>query len=212
MIAVWTDFGGVLTAPALELVRAFCARAGVEPEHLVTATWAVAQRFGTDDVMAPLDAPLVGEAEWGAMVEEELRERCGVTADMSDFGRRWLEGQPPNAAWIGALWSLRARGHFVGLLSNMMPTFEPHWRAMTPPDDLFDDLVLSYDVGLRKPDPAIYALAAERAGAPPERCLLVDDLAANCDAARAAGWSAVLYETVPQAITETERLLARAPA
>jgi len=197
----------VLTAPAIDLLRAFCTRAGLAPEHLVTATWAVARQFGTDDVMEPLDRPLVDEAAWGAMVEQELRERCGVEADMSNFGARWLEGQNANVDWVEELLSLRARGHFVGLLSNMMPTFEPHWRSMTPPGELFDDLVLSYEVGLRKPKPAIFALAAERAGAAPDACLLVDDIAANCEAARMAGWTAVEFTSAARAIAATESVL-----
>ena len=121
MRAVWSDFGGVLTAPAHRLLTAFSERAGIEPETLAAATWAVARRFETDDPMEPLDTPLVDEPEWCAMVEEELRSRFGVSADMSGFGARWLAGHPPNYEWLKYLRSLRARGYFVGLLSNMMP-------------------------------------------------------------------------------------------
>jgi len=209
--AVWTDFGGVLTAPALELMKTYCERIGVEPAMLGTATWAVARSFGTDDPMEPLDTPLVSEPEWCRMVEAELRERFGVEADMSRFGERWLEGQRGNPEWSDYLRSLRERGYFVGLLSNMMPGFEPHWRSFIPAAELFDDLVLSCELGMRKPLPAIFELAERRAGVLPGECVLVDDLEVNCEAARAAGWAAVHFTEAARAIELTEGLLAGRP-
>jgi putative hydrolase of the HAD superfamily len=205
--AVWMDFGGVLTPPAPVLVSAFCDRSGVTPEMLVTATWAVAKTYGTDDPMEPLEVPLVNERDWGAQVERELWDRFGVRGDLSDFGARWLEGHRANADWMGYLPSLRKRGYFVGMLSNMMPSFEPHWRSIAPPGELFDDVVLSFEVGTRKPRSEIFELATERADVSPERCLLVDDLELNCTAAQAAGWLALHCTDAPQAIEQLKSLL-----
>src|SRR2546426_550801 len=59
--------------------------------------------------------------------------------------------------------------------------------------DLFDDIVCSAEVGLAKPEPAIYALACDRLGVPPGACVFVDDHEANVDAATGAGLRAILY-------------------
>jgi putative hydrolase of the HAD superfamily len=199
---VWIDFGGVLTPPVPVLVHTFCERVGITDESLLAATVEVAHRYGTRDPMEPLEASLATEAEWSAEVEHVLAERFDVRADLSDFARRWLEPHDPDPRWHRRLRALSDDGYVVGLLSNMMPSFEPHWRALAPPVELFDAVILSFEVGLRKPDPAIFALAAERARVPPSRCVLVDDVEANCAGARASGWRAVLA-TTPDATIET---------
>lgn len=206
--AVWTDFGGVLTPPAIDSLRSFSELVGVAPEQLGTAMFAVAQSYGTDDPMEPLDTPLVDEAEWSRQVERELSARFGVEADLSGFSEKWFRDRPPNTAWLEHLRTLRERGLFVGMLSNMVPGFDPYWRRMAPPEGLFDDLVLSYQVGTRKPRREIFELAAERAGTAPGQCVLVDDLPPHCEGARAAGWQAVHFTSAEDAIPQLEALLA----
>jgi putative hydrolase of the HAD superfamily len=82
--------------------------------------------------------------------------------------------------------------------------WEPLWRAKLPEiDELFEVVVDSAFVGLRKPDPAIYSLTLERlGGVAAERCVFVDDLEVNCDAARELGMTAVRFESADQAIPE----------
>lgn len=208
MRALWTDFGGVLTVPGPELMKAYCDRIGVAPELLAGAMWAVAQAHGAEDPMEPLDTGLLNERAWGEQVERELHERFAVRADVSDFGARWLDGHSGNGEWIDYLGSLRARGYFVGMVSNMMPSFDPHWRRIAPPEGLFDDLVLSFEVGVRKPQRAIFELAAHRADSAAHECVLVDDLQLHCDAARVAGWDAVHFTSARAAIERIESLLA----
>ncbi|MFI1095694.1 HAD-IA family hydrolase [Streptomyces sp. NPDC020917] len=74
-------------------------------------------------------------------------------------------------------------------------------------DDLADHVVNSARVGVAKPDPAIYAIAAERAGVPAGRCLFVDDSAANAEAARTAGMSAVHFREASDLRTALAPLL-----
>ena len=59
--------------------------------------------------------------------------------------------------------------------------------------DLFDEVVVSADVGIAKPEPRIYAIAAQRLGLPAADCVFVDDLEPNVDAARAAGMHAIHF-------------------
>ncbi|MFI9387362.1 HAD family hydrolase [Kutzneria sp. NPDC052558] len=208
-MAIWTDFGGVLTPPVAETFRSFSDRFGV-PEHaLKEAMKEVGRSYGTDS-MGPLDIPLVDEQTWAKQVEDVLSEQYGVIADLSDFGENWFHGRPANRAWVAYLRTARQRGVFVGMLSNMPPAWEPQWRRMVS-EDLFDAVVVSHDSGCRKPEQAIYELAARRAGRQPHECVLVDDLAVNCEGARAAGWNAVLFTDTAKAAEEIEDLLALAP-
>ncbi|MFD5315512.1 HAD family hydrolase [Streptomyces sp. NPDC127098] len=199
-IAVWTDFGGVLTPPLSHTMAVFCARVGVRPEILNEALGKVTARYGTEDVMLPIDTPLVTEAEWLAEIGEVLAADHGITLRLTTLADIWFDGRETNHAWVDALRAARGRGAFVGMLSNMVPTWDAHWRRMVDPAELFDDVLLSFEVGHRKPSPEMFALAAERAGVPPERCLLVDDLAHNCAGAEAAGWRALHFTDPAEAV------------
>ncbi|MEV5315462.1 MULTISPECIES: HAD family phosphatase [unclassified Streptomyces] len=207
--AVWTDFGGVLTPPVADDTAVFCARHGMTPEQFQGAMRRVGERYGTD-AMGPLDTPLITEDAWVVEVQEVLAAEYGVHTDLSGFADRWFEGRSGNPVWERWLRAAHGRGVFVGLLSNMPPAWDTHWRRMVPPDGLFDDLVMSFEVGCRKPEPAIFALAAERAGVDPAQCVLIDDLEKNCDGARAAGWQAVHFTDAGQAIQWLEPRLAPA--
>jgi putative hydrolase of the HAD superfamily len=205
--AIWCDFGGVLTPPVAVTVAAFCARVGAPAPALMAAMAAVARRFGTDDLMEPLDTPLISEAEWSSLMEAEVRVRFGLSIDLSNFAEAWFAHREPNAELVAHLKALRARGVFVGMLSNMVPSWDAYWRVMVPPEDMFDDVVMSFQIGTRKPQRAIYELAAQRAGLPPESCVLIDDLEQNCVGAHAAGWHAIHYTDNTGTIEQLERWL-----
>jgi putative hydrolase of the HAD superfamily len=74
-------------------------------------------------------------------------------------------------------------------------------------DELFEVVVDSAFVGMRKPEPEIYALTLDRLGVPAEACLFVDDIDINCAAARDAGMAAVHFTETEQAIREIEAAL-----
>lgn len=190
--AIWTDFGGVLTPPIEVTMTAFCQRMNLEPRTMQRAMHAVARRYGTD-VMAPLDTPLVSEGEWVRQVEEVLLSEHGVRADLSGFADKWFAGRQTNEEWLAILHGLRSRGIRLGMLSNMVPSWDEHWRRMVPPEDLFEEVVLSFEVGYRKPEQGIFDLAAARMGLEPAQCLLIDDLEANCRGAVDANWQAILF-------------------
>lgn len=93
---------------------------------------------------------------------------------------------------------LRGRGLATGIITNNIAEFGAAWRAMIPVDELFDDVVDSSAVGLRKPDPAIYRLACERLGVAPEAALFIDDHHGNVVGARAIGMGAVWCGLTPE--------------
>lgn len=205
--AVWTDFGGVLTPSMRQTWGAFCTKLGVDPQVLMEAVLRVTASYGTNDLMEPLDTPLVSEAEWLAQIGEILLAERGFTVEITTLGDIWFSDRETNHVWAEQLRALRAAGLFVGVLSNMVPTWDPYWRRLVPVDEMFDEVLLSFEIGCRKPQPAIYELAAIRAGVAPGSCLLVDDLEVNCAAAIAAGWKAIQFQDNAQTIAELSALL-----
>jgi putative hydrolase of the HAD superfamily len=71
---------------------------------------------------------------------------------------------------------------------------------------LFDGVVLSGDVGIRKPSPEIYTMGAERIGLDPSVCVFVDDLPFNLPPAVELGMATVHHTSTPETIAELERL------
>jgi putative hydrolase of the HAD superfamily len=115
-----------------------------------------------------------------------------------------------SAAMIDTVRQLRRAGYRTALLTNNAREWEPMWRALIPVEELFDVVVDSSVVGLRKPDPRIYALTCERLGLDPDECIFVDDLQCNVDAAAELGLETV-HCTDPTAASEevARRLLGR---
>ncbi|CAM5580094.1 hypothetical protein SAVIM338S_05010 [Streptomyces avidinii] len=196
--AVWTDFRGVLTPPLPWAVDSFCERAGLRPPMLHAAMRAVGRAHGAGS-MEVLDTPLLDEDAWGRQVEAALSDLFGVRADMSGFAERWFADRRVNQPWIDELRRLRAAGVHIGLLSNMPPGWDRYWRLMVPPED-FDDLVMSFEAGCRKPDREVFDLAVRRSGIPAEQSLLADDLAENCAGAVRAGWHGLHFTDTEDAV------------
>ena len=88
---------------------------------------------------------------------------------------------------------LRSSGLKLVLLSNTDPVRYEFVRSRFPETQFFDAYVLSYELGLLKPEPGIYLEAARRAGCPPEECVFIDDLAENVAGAEAVGMTGIVY-------------------
>ena len=95
---------------------------------------------------------------------------------------------------------LRARGVLTAVVSNADGPPRPGLQDLGP-------VVLSGESGLRKPDPAVYLLAARRLGVEPARCIVVDDLAANVRGAVAAGMTGVHHVSLEHTLQELAALL-----
>ena len=94
------------------------------------------------------------------------------------------------------------------MLTNNVREWEPFWRSKLPIDEIFETVVDSGFVGMRKPDPAIYALVLEQLALPADACVFVDDLAHNVEAARALGFAVVHHEDTARTIAELDAVLA----
>jgi epoxide hydrolase-like predicted phosphatase len=103
---------------------------------------------------------------------------------------------------------LRAAGLKLGVLTNNVREFRDGWRTMLPFDTMFDDVIDSHEVGMRKPNPAIYQLALSRLGVAAERTAFLDDAPTNVVAADAVGMLGVLVEVDPSDAVTRVRALA----
>ncbi len=189
------DFGGVLTTNVFASFEAFCRAEGLEPTL-------VRDRFMSD----PTARGLLEELELGRTSEAEFETRfaavLGVEAD--GLVDRLFGGMQPETAVIDAVRAARGAGIRTGLLSN---SWGPERYDRDQLSELFDTWVISGEVGLRKPDPAIYELAAEQLGLPAARIAFVDDLPGNLKPARALGMTTILHRNGEQTVAELERAL-----
>jgi epoxide hydrolase-like predicted phosphatase len=189
------DFGGVLTSNLFDSFRAFCELEGLEPK-------AVGRRFREDPQCREL---LIG-LETGALPEEEFEPGFATALGVAAPGLidRLFAGSRPDEAMLSAVRSARAAGIRTGLLSNSWGT-RRYDRALLA--ELFDGVVISGEVGMRKPAPEMYLLGAERIGLPPAECVFVDDLPFNLTPAGELGMATVHHRSAEQTIGELERLL-----
>jgi putative hydrolase of the HAD superfamily len=195
------DFGGVLTTPLQEGFLAYQEESGVSLEELGKAMGRAAEEHG-DHPLFVLERGEITETEFRARIEPHLEDGF----DLARLRALYFERLEPNGPMIEFVRDLRGRGVRAALLTNNVREWEPLWRSKLPEvDELFELVVDSAFVGLRKPDPAIFELTLERlGGVAPRRCVFVDDLDVNCEAARGLGMAAVRFESAEQAIPEIE--------
>ncbi|MBA3782314.1 MAG: HAD-IA family hydrolase [Nocardioides sp.] len=156
---------------------------------------------------------LPGDGMTGGISESEVRSHWQTELDLSDVQTdelmtdfwRWYVGtlDQPLYDWFAGL---RDRGLTVGILSNSAPGAREAERLYGF-EDITDDIVYSHEVGLAKPDPAIYELTARRLGVQPEEIAFLDDHAPHVEASRAAGWHGVLHEDTAASIAQLEALI-----
>ena len=192
--AVVFDLGGVFIEGGPDRVLSFGERHGLPPE-----AWDAIRR------------ELFIAGEWWNRVERaelsldafsvELRTRVaahgiGITLEQArDFmGMSGAElGSRLRPEVVAACRRLRGRLP-TALLTNNIREWRDNWRRVLPTDELFDVVVDSSEVGMRKPEPPIYRLVEERLGIPGSGLLFVDDLGVNLKAAKALGWQTVKYD------------------
>lgn len=207
--AVISDFGGVLTTPLLGSFAAFQNETGIAPETLGRAMQVIAERDGQHPLFA-LEKGELTEADFLAELSEALEPELGHRPEMHRFKEIYFEALDPNEPMIELMRDLRDRGYRMALLTNNVREWEPLWRSMMPVDEIFELVVDSAYVGMRKPDPGIYELTLERLGGGigAAECVFVDDVEANVDAARSLGMSAVHFRSNEQAIADVRAALA----
>jgi epoxide hydrolase-like predicted phosphatase len=203
--AVISDFGGVLTTPLGNAFTAWQRESGVGLEDLGAAIAAATERHG-DHPLFLLEKGEITQVEFVRRVDAEL----GGEHSLEGVLEIWFEHLERNPEMIDLMRDLRGRGLRMALLTNNVREWESRWRSMLPEiDEIFEVVVDSAYVGMRKPEPGIYTLTVERLAKEltPADCIFVDDMAVNCDAAAELGMTAVRFTDTAQARTEIEAAL-----
>ncbi|MGI9019579.1 MAG: HAD family hydrolase [Solirubrobacterales bacterium] len=204
-----SDFGGVLTTPLLHSFAAFQDQTGIPTEALGKAMQRIAEADGAHPLFE-LEKGHVTEDVFLQRLRGELTTDLGHEPEMHGFKEIYFEALNPNEPMIELMRHL-GQSLRMALLTNNVREWEPLWRSMLPVDEIFELVVDSAFVGMRKPDPEIYELTLDRmrerdglADLTPSQCVFVDDIEVNVEAARALGMSAVHFRTNDQAIPEIE--------
>jgi putative hydrolase of the HAD superfamily len=205
--AVVSDFGGVLTAPLMDGFVRIQDDLGI-PYAAFGEAFARAAATNGRHPLHEVEVGAISEGEFLATLERELGAILERPVTLHGFGERYLNGLDPNDELFGYYRELHDRGVRLGLLTNNVREWERFWRTKLPIDEIFETVVDSGFVGLRKPDPAIYELVLERLGLEAPECVFVDDLDVNVEAARALGFAVVRHRSTGATIAELEALLA----
>ncbi len=213
---VISDFGGVLTTPLMRSFAAFQDETGVPPESLGVAMQRIAEADG-EHPLFELERGRITEDAFLARLRGELSSELGHEPQLHRFREIYFEALDPNGPMIELMRELRDRALRMALLTNNVREWEPLWRSMMPVDEVFELIVDSAFVGMRKPEPEIYELTLERlrereglADLAPAECVFVDDIEVNVEAAGSLGMWAVRFRSNEQAIPEIEAAVAAA--
>lgn len=206
--AVVSDFGGVLTSPLIGSFLRIQEAWDLPLEALGRAMQVVADRDGANP-LHELECGRLSEADFLDRLGGALRDELGRDVPMHEFSEQMWAALQPNHEVFDLLCALRDDGYRMALLTNNVREWEPRWRAMFPIDDVFEVVVDSAFVGMRKPDRRIYDLTVERIGVPASSCLFIDDMDVNIAGALDAGLRAVHFRDNAQAIAEIRAALGR---
>jgi epoxide hydrolase-like predicted phosphatase len=224
--AVIFDYGGVLSTTPFVGLAEFETRMGYPEKalgRLLFGGGASPQgptEFGTG---GPGEA--AGDHDWhrletGRLTLEEFHDRLvarseaalGKPLDLAVYSE-FLKELGVGVHWmmVHRVRELRGEGYRTAILTNNIKEWGPFWKGSIP-IDLFDIVVDSCEVGLRKPDPAIFELTCERLGVAPEAAVFLDDTRIHVESARKVGLHAVLVRDPLEALAELDALLESAAA
>jgi len=211
--AVIFDYGGVLSTTPFAGIAEFERRMGYPERSLSQLLFGKgASPQGPTEDIPDHDWHLL---ETGRMSLDEFHERLVVRSEAAlgrplDLG---VYAQFLRELGVGVHWmvvhrvrELRAEGYRTAILTNNVKEWGRYWKESIPLD-LFDLVVDSCDVGLRKPDPAIFQLTCERLGVAPEAAVFLDDTRRHVETARSVGLHAILVRDPWAALAELDAIL-----
>lgn len=209
--AVVFDFGGVfIDSPFTAAVEVAHAKR-VDPDVMLRTMFGEYDR-DTDHPWHRLERGELSFADARAQIAELSTRDGGPPLDPVDL-LAGVAGGGVRDEVVEHCRSLRRRGLRTGLLTNNAAEFAEFWRPLVPLEELFDDVVDSCEVGLRKPDRRIYELALDRLGVAAHEAVFLDDAPGNVAGAAEVGLHAMLVGPergdVAAAIEQVEALVAR---
>jgi len=198
------DWGGVLTGDMRTAVQSWAESDGVPLDIYVGVIrdW-MGEPYGVEARLNPIHALERGEItvpDFETRLAAALTERTGRVFEPEGLLDRLFDHFEHAADMSALVRRARGAGLSTGLLSNSWGNDYPRdgW------DEMFDVVVISGEVGMRKPEPRIFEHTLALLGLRPEECVFVDDLRHNIDAAVALGMVGVLHRSYDQTLLELE--------
>lgn len=196
-----TDWGGVLTSPLAEAIEVWLTadRIDIERYKTVMRAW-VKQAYdgaGTNPVHGLEDGSLP-TSEFERLLAAELLTVDGAPVEAAGLIARMFGAFAPVEPMYEALRAVRAAGARTALLSNSWGNDYPHDLFA----ELFDAVVISCEVGMRKPDERIFRHALDLLGLDAAECVFIDDIEHNIRAAQALGIRGILHTDPDTTIAE----------
>jgi putative hydrolase of the HAD superfamily len=192
------DFGGVVTTNFFASLGAHCERLGLPHDSFRTLVTA-----------DPEGRELYHQVERGELSQPDFEQKIAQLLGVPPTGliQGLLADLQPEPLIAEAAARARTAGIRVGVITNSWGTdpYDPY--AAYQLDQRFDAVVISSQVGLRKPEPAIYRRAAEELAVALERIVFVDDIAANLQPAHELGMAVIHHVDPGRTLRELERLL-----
>jgi putative hydrolase of the HAD superfamily len=200
------DWGGVLTTPLRDAIEAWVVADDIDVDayKIVMREWFI-DAYAGDGPVSPvhgLEDGTLPAAEFERTLAERLRTRAGTEVLAEGLLTRMFAAFEPVEPMYEALRRARAADVRTCLLSNS-------WGNTYPRElfgELFDQVVISGEVGLRKPDPEIFQHALDLLGLPPEECAFIDDIEHNVRAAERLGMVGVHHTDVDSTVPRLEEL------
>ena len=195
--AVIFDFGGVLIRTEDHTGRRkWGDRLGLEMEQLVTAV------FESEASELATVGKVPAEQVW-----TDFAHRYGLNDEEGhEFYEDFWSGDELDTRLVDYLQSLRPR-YKTAILSNAWLNAREWFTEIHGLGDAVEEIIISAEEGVAKPDARIYQIAADRLGVQLDEAVFVDDMLANVEAARAAGMRGVHFQSTDQAIADIERYL-----
>jgi putative hydrolase of the HAD superfamily len=187
--ALLLDFGGVLTESVTGAFERACLACGVDPHGFISEVFS--PQHAEDSPFALIEQGYISITEFVDRLSPVLTRHALRPVN----GAEWhAEVQKTtfqlDPVMIDAVARLVDQGVQVALVSNSWGPRDTYPLALMPP---LAEVIISGEVGIRKPDPAIYRLAADKIGRPPGECIFVDDVEVNLIPARALGMETILH-------------------
>jgi epoxide hydrolase-like predicted phosphatase len=203
--AVLFDLHGVLTSSPWATLASVGTGAGKTQEEVLAVMFGDYE-LDDDHPWPRLERGEIGIGEYLPAVMA-LAGEAQVELDFNQL-RGFNERITVHDAVVEHVRSLRQEGYKTAVVTNNVKEASAGWRSLLPVDELFDAVVDSSDVGVRKPNPAIFAIALERLGVDdPAAAVFLDDAPGNVEGARLAGLHAILVDDVAAALAELDALL-----
>lgn len=205
--AVLFDFGGVFTASPFAAIETYAVAQGADPAELMAIIFG-SYDADTDHPWHQCERGEVTMADAFAQISAAATE-SGMRFDAGELFSSMAEDPFDRTTVIDVVRDVRARGIRTAVVTNNIREYGSTWRRMIPVGELFDEIVDSCELGVRKPNPAIYHIALERLGVDdPAQAVFLDDYEGNVVAARNLGLHGILVGHDPQpALDELHALL-----